>query len=39
MEPLWPEYTRHLHPNIMEVNLSDALQQLKSEIIEKDLKK
>lgn len=39
METLWPEYTRLLNPNIMEVNLSDALQQLKSEIIEKDLKK
>jgi len=39
METLWPEYTRLLNPNIMEVNLSDALQQLKSESIEKDLKK
>lgn len=37
METLWPEYTRLLNPNIMEVNLSDALQSLKSEIIEKDL--
>ncbi len=39
MDTLWPEYTRLLNPNIMEVNLSDALQSLKSEIIEKDLGK
>lgn len=39
MDTLWPEYTRLLNPNIMEVNLSDKLQALKSEIIEKDLKK
>ncbi len=37
MDTLWPEYTRLLNPHIMEVNLSDALQNLKSEIIEKDL--
>ncbi len=39
METLWPEYTRLLNPNIMEVNLSDQLQTLKSEIIEEDLKR
>ena len=39
MDTLWPEYTRLLNPNIMEVNLSDQLQTLKSEIIEEDLKK
>ena len=39
METLWPEYTRLLNPNIMEVNLSDKLQELKSHIIDEDLKK
>ena len=39
METLWPEYTRLLNPNIMEVNLSDKLQDLKSHIIDEDLKK
>lgn len=39
METLWPEYTRLVNPNVMEINLSDKLQDLKSHIIEEDLKK
>lgn len=39
METLWPEYTRLLNPNLMEVNLSDKLQDLKSRIIDEDLRK
>lgn len=38
METLWPEYKRLMNPNIMEVNLSDKLQTLKTQIIEDDLK-
>ena len=38
METLWPEYKRLMTPNIMEVNLSDKLQALKTQIIEDDLK-
>lgn len=38
METLWPEYKRLVNPNIMEVNLSDKLQALKTQIIEDDLK-
>jgi nicotinate phosphoribosyltransferase len=38
METLWPEYKRLMNPNIMEVNLSDKLQALKTQIIEDDLK-
>lgn len=38
METLWPEYNRLMNPNIMEVNLSDKLQALKTQIIEDDLK-
>ena len=38
METLWPEYKRLMNPNIMEVNLSDKLQSLKTQIIEDDLK-
>ena len=38
METLWPEYKRLMNPNIMEVNLSDKLQALKTQIIEYDLK-
>ena len=34
---LWPEYTRFLHPDRMEINLSDKLQKLKSDIIDKEL--
>ena len=37
-ETLWPEYKRLMNPNIMEVNLSDKLQALKTQIIEDDLK-
>lgn len=37
METLWPEYTRLLHPDLMEINLSDKLQAMKGEIIEKEL--
>lgn len=38
METLWPEYKRLMNPNIMEVNLSDKLRALKTQIIEDDLK-
>lgn len=38
METLWPKYKRLMNPNIMEVNLSDKLQALKTQIIEDDLK-
>ena len=38
METLWLEYKRLMNPNIMEVNLSDKLQALKTQIIEDDLK-
>lgn len=38
METLWPEYKRLMNPNIMEVNLSDKLHALKTQIIEDDLK-
>ena len=38
METLWPEYKRLMNPNIMEVNLSDKLQALKTQIVEDDLK-
>lgn len=38
METLWTEYKRLMNPNIMEVNLSDKLQALKTQIIEDDLK-
>lgn len=38
METLWPEYKRLMNPNIMEVNLSDKLQALKTQVIEDDLK-
>lgn len=38
METLWPEYKRLMNPNFMEVNLSDKLQALKTQIIEDDLK-
>lgn len=38
METLWPEYKRLMNLNIMEVNLSDKLQALKTQIIEDDLK-
>lgn len=38
METLWPEYKRLMNPNIKEVNLSDKLQALKTQIIEDDLK-
>ena len=38
LETLWPEYKRLMNPNIMEVNLSDKLQALKTQIIEDDLK-
>lgn len=38
METLRPEYKRLMNPNIMEVNLSDKLQALKTQIIEDDLK-
>ena len=38
IETLWPEYKRLMNPNIMEVNLSDKLQALKTQIIEDDLK-
>lgn len=38
METLWPEYKRLMNPDIMEVNLSDKLQALKTQIIEDDLK-
>lgn len=37
METLWPEYTRLLNPDRMEINLSDKLQALKSELIRKEL--
>lgn len=37
MQTLWPEYKRLLKPNLMEINLSDKLQTLKSEIIHKEL--
>ena len=37
METLWPEYTRLMNPDVMEVNLSDPLQHLKNDIIEKEL--
>ena len=36
METLWPEYTRLLNPDIMEVNLSEPLQRMKNDIIEKE---
>lgn len=38
METLWPEYTRLYKPREMEVNLSDKLQHLKSQIIDEDLR-
>lgn len=37
METLWPEYTRLLNPDLMEVNLSDPLQHMKHDLIEKEL--
>lgn len=37
MDTLWPEYTRLMNPDIMEINLSDELQHLKNDIIEKEL--
>ena len=37
MDTLWPEYTRFLNPNAMEINLSQQLQTLKSTIIDKEL--
>lgn len=37
METLWPEYTRLVNPDIMEVNLSLSLQKLKKAIIEEEL--
>lgn len=39
MDTLWPEYTRLMNPDIMEINLSDKLQALKNGIIEKELGK
>lgn len=39
MDTLWPEYTRLMNPDVMEVNLSDRLQALKHDIIEKELGK
>lgn len=39
METLWPEYTRLTNPDIMEINLSAPLQELKRTIIEKELGK
>ena len=33
MNTLWPEYLRLMNPDIMEVNLSRPLQQLKDQII------
>lgn len=39
MDTLWPEYTRLMNPDIMEINLSDRLQALKHDIIEKELGK
>lgn len=37
MDTLWPEYTRLMNPEVMEINLSDALQHMKNDIIEKEL--
>lgn len=37
MATLWPEYTRLVNPDIMEVNLSCRLQELKKEIIAREL--
>lgn len=37
MDTLWPEYTRFLNPDAMEINLSQQLQTLKSTIIDKEL--
>ncbi len=37
MDTLWPEYTRFLNPDAMEINLSQQLQTLKSTIINKEL--
>lgn len=37
MDTLWPEYTRLMNPDIMEINLSDTLQHVKNDIIEKEL--
>ncbi len=37
MDTLWPEYTRLLNPDLMEINLSDKLQTLKSELIRREL--
>lgn len=39
MDTLWPEYTRLMNPDVMEINLSDKLQALKNDIIEKELGK
>lgn len=38
-DTLWPEYTRLLRPDAMEVNLSDKLQAMKEGIIERELGK
>ena len=38
MDTLWPEYTRLLNPDLMEINLSDKLQTLKSELIRRRIK-
>ena len=37
LDTLWPEYTRLLNPDLMEINLSDKLQTLKSELIRREL--
>lgn len=37
LDTLWPEYTRLLNPDLMEINLSDKLQALKSELIRREL--
>ncbi|WP_418472686.1 hypothetical protein [Dialister invisus] len=37
IDTLWPEYTRLLNPDLMEINLSDKLQTLKSELIRREL--
>ena len=39
MDTIWPEYKRLLNPDRMEINLSDRLQALKSELIDRELKK
>ena len=39
MNMLWQEYTRLFKPHKVEINLSDALQQLKKELIHQELTK